>query len=88
MGATLAPATPSGGSCTCRDPQFIVSAPLDERPTDDAEKALVAQYDDGGGTRRVTLRLPEGLRALVGPRGSGDVTVYRANPAHETAAAT
>ena len=46
-----------------RDPEFIVTPPLDE-PTDD--KVFVARYDDdGGGTWRVTLRLPEGLRAAV-----------------------
>jgi hypothetical protein len=47
-----------------RDPEFIVSAPLDE-PPDDAHKMFVAQYDDDGGTWRVTLRLPEGLREAV-----------------------
>ena len=44
-----------------RDPEFIVSAPLDEEPIEDADKVLVAQYDDDGATWRVTLRLPEGL---------------------------
>jgi hypothetical protein len=48
-----------------RDPEFIVSAPLDEEPIEDADKVLVAQYDDDGATWRVTLRLPEGLRAAV-----------------------
>jgi hypothetical protein len=48
-----------------RDPEFIVSAPLDEQPIEDADKVFVAQYDDDGGTWRVTLRLPEGLRAAV-----------------------
>ncbi|BCO36924.1 hypothetical protein JMUB5695_03259 [Mycobacterium heckeshornense] len=43
-----------------RDPEFIVSAPLGEP----AEERLVA-VDDGGGTWRITLRLPEGLRAAV-----------------------
>jgi hypothetical protein len=50
-----------------RDPEFIVSAPLDEDFPEDvanADKVFVAQYDDGG-TWRVTLRLPEGLRAAV-----------------------
>jgi len=46
-----------------RDPEFIVSAPHDEPP--DAHKMFVAQYDDDGGTWRVTLRLPEGLREAV-----------------------
>ena len=45
-----------------RDPEFIVSASLDELPDDSAQ---VAQYDDDGRTWRVTLRLPEGLRAAV-----------------------
>lgn len=52
-----------------RDPEFIVSAPLDgdarEHPADDGDSVFVAQYDDEGGTWRVTLRLPEGLRAAV-----------------------
>src|ERR1700678_3721208 len=48
-----------------RDPEFIVSAPLDEEPIEDADKVLVAQYDDDGATWRVTLRLPGGLRAAV-----------------------
>lgn len=51
-----------------RDPEFVVSAALDEPESgDDADnKVFVAQYDDdGGGTWRVTLRLPEGLRAAV-----------------------
>jgi hypothetical protein len=53
-----------------RDPELIVSAPLDE-PADDnvhndnVHKMFVAQYDDDGGTWRVTLRLPEGLREAV-----------------------
>jgi hypothetical protein len=46
-----------------RDPEFIVGAPPDETPND---SAFIAQYDDdGGGTWRVTLRLPAGLRAAV-----------------------
>jgi hypothetical protein len=52
-----------------RDPEFVVSAPLDEASNEDAatdDKVFVAQYDDdGGGTWRVTLRLPEGLREAV-----------------------
>ena len=47
-----------------RDPEFIVSAPLDDGPIEDADNVFAAQYDDGG-TWRVTLRLPEGLRAAV-----------------------
>ncbi|MBV8178847.1 MAG: histidine kinase [Mycobacterium sp.] len=46
-----------------RDPEFVVSAPLDEpsahQPFD------VAFGDDEGGTWRITLRLPESLRAAV-----------------------
>jgi hypothetical protein len=45
-----------------RDPEFMVSASFDEAPDD---SAFVAQYDDDGGTWRVTLRLPEGLRSAV-----------------------
>lgn len=48
-----------------RDPEFIVSAPLDDGPIEDADNVFAAQYDDDGGTWRVTLRLPEGLRAAV-----------------------
>jgi hypothetical protein len=51
-----------------RDPEFIVSAPLDEPMAEDFEneaKVSAAQYDDDGGTWRVTLRLPEGLRSAV-----------------------
>ncbi len=53
-----------------RDPEFVVSAPFDEEPIHSAdvphgeEKAFFAQYDDGD-PWRVTLRLPEGLRAGV-----------------------
>ena len=49
-----------------RDPEFVVSAPLDEphgqRPVD---QIAVAFGDDEGGTWRITLRLPESLRAAV-----------------------
>jgi hypothetical protein len=48
-----------------RDPEFVVSPPLEEPADDNADKVFVAQYDDDGGTWRVTLRLPEGLRAAV-----------------------
>jgi len=49
-----------------RDPEFIVTAPLDEPALENPDRVFVAQYDDdGGGTWRVTLRLPEGLRAAV-----------------------
>jgi thiol-disulfide isomerase/thioredoxin len=45
-----------------RDPEFIVTGSLDEAPDDGTS---VGQYDDDGGTWRVTLRLPEGLRSAV-----------------------
>jgi hypothetical protein len=50
-----------------RDPEFVVSAPVDEGlgDTDNANHLFGAQYDDDGGTWRVTLRLPEGLRTVV-----------------------
>lgn len=57
-----------------RDPEFVVSAPPDEEPpddvndgtdADDANRLFGAQYADDGGTWRVTLRLPEGLRTVV-----------------------
>lgn len=44
-----------------REPEFIVSDPRDEP----AEDPFLTVDDDGGGTWRVTLRLPEGLRAAV-----------------------
>lgn len=46
-----------------RYPEFIVSPPLDE-PADETP-FIAAAVDDDGGTWRVTLRLPEGLRAAV-----------------------
>src|ERR1700722_9573567 len=46
-----------------RDPEFVVSAPLDESPA--AASLDVAFGDDDAGTWRITLRLPEGLRAAV-----------------------
>jgi hypothetical protein len=46
-----------------RDPEFVVSAPLDEPRA--REPFDVAFGDDEGGTWRITLRLPEGLRAAV-----------------------
>lgn len=52
-----------------RDPEFIVSAPVDEddgpADADHTNHLFGAQYDDDGGTWRVTLRLPEGLRTVV-----------------------
>jgi len=46
-----------------RDPEFVVSAPLDEPSAHEAFD--VAFGDDDGGTWRITLRLPESLRAAV-----------------------
>jgi hypothetical protein len=46
-----------------RDPEFIVGPVVDVPPDDD--KMFVAQYDDDGGTWRITLRLPGGLRDAV-----------------------
>jgi hypothetical protein len=46
-----------------RDPEFVVSAPLDEPSGHQAFD--VAFGDEDGGTWRITLRLPEGLRAAV-----------------------
>jgi hypothetical protein len=46
-----------------RDPEFVVSAPLDEPLAE--EPIDVAFGDEDGGTWRITLRLPEGLRAAV-----------------------
>jgi hypothetical protein len=46
-----------------RDPEFVVSAPLDELSAH--EPLEVALGDDDGGTWRITLRLPESLRAAV-----------------------
>ena len=47
-----------------RDPEFVVSAPLDE-PSAQEPFAAAALGDDDSGTWRITLRLPEGLRATV-----------------------
>jgi hypothetical protein len=46
-----------------RDPEFVVSAPLDEPSA--REPFDIAFGDDDGGTWRITLRLPESLRAAV-----------------------
>ena len=46
-----------------RDPEFVVSAPLDEPSAH--QSFDVAFGDDEGGTWRITLRLPESLRAAV-----------------------
>jgi hypothetical protein len=46
-----------------RDPEFVVSAPLDEPLAQ--EPFDIAFGDEDGGTWRITLRLPESLRAAV-----------------------
>ena len=48
-----------------RDPEFVVSAPLDEPSAQTSGQFDVAFGDDDGGTWRITLRLPESLRAAV-----------------------
>jgi hypothetical protein len=53
-----------------RDPEFVVSAPIEEEPIGNAEgpeteRVFFAQQDDDGDPWRVTLRLPEGLRSHV-----------------------
>ncbi|CAM4284051.1 hypothetical protein MB901379_01651 [Mycobacterium basiliense] len=53
-----------------RDPEFVVSAALDEPAFDilettEGDADTMAGYDHDGGIWRVTLRLPEGLRAGV-----------------------
>lgn len=49
-----------------RDPEFVVSAASEELSVDGPdEQVVVPPFDDDGATWRVTLRLPEGLRAPV-----------------------
>jgi hypothetical protein len=49
-----------------RDPEFVVSAPLDERSGQEPlDQTAVIFGDEDGGTWRITLRLPETLRAAV-----------------------
>ncbi|MUM19972.1 toxin-antitoxin system HicB family antitoxin [Mycobacterium sp. CBMA271] len=43
-----------------REPEFVVTRPIEQTPS---QPPVVS--DDGGGTWRVTLRLPENLRAIV-----------------------
>jgi hypothetical protein len=45
-----------------RDPEFVVTAPLEEQPR---APEVPEAVDDEGGTWRVTLRLPESLRPKV-----------------------
>ena len=51
-----------------RDPEFTVSSGLDA----EAPAVVAAESDDDGGTWRVTLRLPEHLRARVDTAARGD----------------
>lgn len=49
-----------------RDPEFVVSAPPEDRtPDPTGDKPVLPLFDDDGATWRVTLRLPEALRASV-----------------------
>jgi hypothetical protein len=54
-----------------RDPEFVVSAPLEDEPVGNAgspdadSSVFFVQHDDDGDPWRVTLRLPEGLRSHV-----------------------
>ncbi|MHA7650768.1 histidine kinase [Mycobacterium sp. ML4] len=49
-----------------RDPEFVVNSPPDEQALDNTDdNAFVAHYDDDGSIWRVTLRLPEGLKAHI-----------------------
>jgi hypothetical protein len=68
-----------------RDPEFIVSDSVDEAPDDGA---FVAQYDDDGGTWRVTLRLPEGLRSAVESAARRDGASLNAGLVRAAAAAS
>jgi hypothetical protein len=51
-----------------RDPEFTVSSGLDA----EVPAVVVPESDDDGGTWRVTLRLPEHLRARVDAAARGD----------------
>ena len=53
-----------------RDPEFTVSSGVQELP--DAPVVVAPESDDDGGTWRVTLRLPENLRAGVDAAASAD----------------
>jgi hypothetical protein len=48
-----------------RDPEFTVSAAVDDAPDPVAGVTAAPESDDDGGTWRVTLRLPESLRSPV-----------------------
>ena len=53
-----------------RDPEFTVSSGVQELP--DAPVVVAPESDDDGGTWRVTLRLPENLRAGVDAAARAD----------------
>jgi hypothetical protein len=53
-----------------RDPEFTVSSGIDQEP--DAPAIVTPESEDEGGTWRVTLRLPEHLRAGVDAAARGD----------------
>jgi hypothetical protein len=53
-----------------RDPEFTVSPGIEEFR--DAPAAVASESEDDGGTWRVTLRLPEHLRARVDAAARGD----------------
>jgi hypothetical protein len=56
-----------------RDPEFTVSSGLEERAEESYTAPVVApESEDDGGTWRVTLRLPEHLRARVDAAARGD----------------
>lgn len=59
-----------------RDPEFALTAALDETP-DDTSFGTESAGDDGG-TWRVTLRLPEGLRPSVEAAARSDGTSLNA----------
>lgn len=53
-----------------RDPEFTVSSGIEQEP--DAPAIVAPESEDEGGTWRVTLRLPEHLRAGVDAAARGD----------------
>ena len=53
-----------------RDPEFTVSSGIEDEP--DAPAVVAPESEDEGGTWRVTLRLPEHLRAGVDAAARGD----------------
>jgi hypothetical protein len=53
-----------------RDPEFTVSSAIEDLP--DAPTVVAPESEDDGGTWRVTLRLPDHLRARVDAAARGD----------------